>query len=306
MAGLLSYVVRGRAQAAATSAAFAVVSLRVPPVLYLSGAVIGVMTLRYGALEGGLMVAGSSLLAAVFAALVVQTAMPVLAFAVAMWVPVWLLAMVLRLTQAQGLMLAASGVMGIAAALGLRLALGDPTAWWRGVLHATFVAGAKQAGVNLHGAALQRLSHVLDALAPLMTGMVAAGTVLGLVLTVLLARWWHATLDNRGGFGREFRALRLPPALAVVTIVLLVAAVALAGAWSGMVARDLLFTLLVLWLFQGMAVVHALVRGRKGGTGWLVAVYGLLVLLPLQAVMLVSLVGFVDTWMRFRERVAPR
>ena len=48
-----------------------------------------------------------------------------------------------------------------------------------------------------------------DLWATRMAAFFGAVTTAGLMLTLVLARWWHAVLDNPGGFGREFRALRV-------------------------------------------------------------------------------------------------
>lgn len=304
VASFLEYLVRGRTQAMTASSVCAVVSLKVPPVLYLSGAMIGVMALRYGAAEGLVTVAGSAALAAVFTWLVVDTAMPVLAFAVATWVPVWLLAVVLRTTRSQGVMLATAGALGALVVVGTHLVLGNAVEWWRHLLEQLFVNGAQHAGLHMNAADTRRIGAMIRELAPMMTGLVAAATVFGLVLTVLIARWWHALLDNRGGFGREFRALALPRSVAVVALIVVALGV-LADRLTGGVARDLVWTVLVLYFLQGLALVHALIKARGRTVGWLVALYALLLFVPLQMVVLVAVGGYVEAWMNFRGRFSP-
>lgn len=301
MAALLAYLVRGRTQAMTASSVCAVISLKLPPVLYLSGAVIGVMALRYGAAEGLITVAGSAALAAVFTWLVVDTAMPVLAFAVATWVPVWLLAVVLRSTRSQGVMLATAGALGALVVVATHLALGNAAAWWHHVLEELFVNGAQHAGLHMNAADTKRIGAMIRELAPMMTGLVAAATVFGLVLTVLIARWWHALLDNRGGFGREFRVLALPRPVAVVALAVVALAV-LADRLTGGVARDLVWTVLVMYFLQGLAVMHALVKARSRSVGWLVALYALLLFVPLQMATLVAVGGYIEAWMNLRQR----
>ena len=45
---------------------------------------------------------------------------------------------------------------------------------------------------------------------------------------LLIGRWWHAILDNPGGFAREFQGLRLDRRISIVTVAL-VLLVAYAG-----------------------------------------------------------------------------
>jgi len=303
MAGMLSYVVSGRIQAATTSSLFAVASLKLPPLSYLSGAVIGVMTLRFGVTEGALMIAGSGLIAGLICWMLFATAIPVLAFAAATWVPVWLLALLLRASASQGAMLAGATAIGVAIVFGFHLLLGEPAMWWRDAMSGFLFDNAERAGMVLDAEQKAQLQGLIDVVSPHMSGLVAGGTVLGLALTVMLARWWQATLDNPGGFGREFRALRLPRQLVVAAGVLLVLAV-LADAATGGVAGDVMWTVLVAFVLQGLSVVHAVVAGRPRSGVWLAGVYLLLALLTLQAALLLAMVGFSDEWLGLRRRFA--
>ena len=263
------------------------------------------MTLRYGVREGAYMVVGSALLAGLICVLMFGTLTPVVVFAVATWIPVWLLASVLRGSASQGLMLAACGVLGVVGVLLLHLFLEDAARWWRQLLDDVFVVSARDAGLLDSADDLAQVQAVLDVLAVHMTGIVAAGAILGLVVTVLLARWWHASLDNPGGFGEEFRALMMPPRFAVAAGVVLAAAL-FANESTGRIAGDLAWALLMLYLIQGLAVMHSVVHARRASKGWLVGLYVLLGVLPLQATTLLAATGYADTWLGMRARVARR
>lgn len=155
------------------------------------------------------------------------------------------------------------------------------------------------------GAGQEQLSALIHTLAPIMTGLVVAGTVLGLALTLFLARWWHALVDNPGGFGREFRALRLDRRFAPVAVLIVLVAL-LANALTGGLAGELALVVVVLYMLQGLAVIHAIVNMRGASVGWLVGVYLLLFLLPPQVMMLLALIGFTDMWMNLRARAGRR
>ena len=303
MAGMLSYIASGRVQAATTSSLFAVASLKLPPLSYLSGAVIGVMTLRFGVTEGALMIAGSGLIAGVICWMLFATATPVLAFAAATWVPVWLLSLLLRASGSQGLMLAGAMTAGVAIVLGFHLLLVDPAGWWSETMTAFLFGNAERAGVVLDAEQSAQLQGLIDALAPHMSGLVAGGTVLGLTLTVMMARCWQAALDNKGGFGREFRALRLPRPLVVAAGLLLVVTVLADGATGG-IAGNLLWTVLMAFVVQGLAVAHAVLAGRPRAGAWLLGIYLLLGLLTLQVALVLAMVGFSDEWLGLRRRFA--
>lgn len=303
MAGMLSYIASGRVQAATTSSLFAVASLKLPPLSYLSGAVIGLMTLRFGLTEGALMIAGSGLIAGIICWMLFATATPVLAFAAATWVPVWLLSLLLRSSASQGMMLAGATTIGMVIVFGFHMLLGDASAWWREAMNGFLFGNAERAGMDLGADQTAQLQGLIDAVSPHMSGLVAAGTVLGLALTVLLARWWQAALDNPGGFGREFRALRLPRRMVVAAGLLLVVAT-LGNAATGGIAGDLMWTLLVVFLLQGLAVAHAVLAGRPRAGVWLMGIYLLLALLTLQVALVLAMIGFSDEWLGLRRRFA--
>ncbi len=92
---LLTFIMRGRVHAMTASAVCAVLSLVVPPLSYISGAIIGLATLKHGPREGALVVAGSLLLAGFFALAMVGSVMPAGAFLLMSWLPAWILAWVL-------------------------------------------------------------------------------------------------------------------------------------------------------------------------------------------------------------------
>ncbi|MGF1612910.1 MAG: hypothetical protein ACFCVA_03100 [Gammaproteobacteria bacterium] len=297
----VSYVLRGRTQAITVAAACAALSLLLPPVSYVSGAVIGLATLRNGAHEGGLVIAGSVLLAGALTWLLVGSVYPIMVFAVLTWIPVWLLAQVLRVTANQGSVLLVAGALGALALGVVHLVVADPAAWWEALLQRFVDDAVEGAPALASGAGKEQLAELIHVLAPIMTGLVAAATVLGLILALFLARWWHALVDNPGGFGREFRSLAIDPRFAPVALVIMLLAV-LANAMTGGLAGESALIVVVLYMLQGLAVVHSVVNTRGASLGWLVGLYVLLVLLPPQVILLLALTGFIDVWMKFRAR----
>jgi uncharacterized protein YybS (DUF2232 family) len=293
---------RGRFQAITVSAVCAALCLLFPPLSYISGAVIGLVTLRNGVLEGAYVIGGSVLLAGVFTAVMVSSPYPVVVFAVVTWIPVWLLAVVLRSGQSQGLAVTAAGVVGAFGVIALNLLLDSPAAWWRELLDQAIFQTVKQSQLDVDTQTLDRLAGVLDDVAPLMTGLVAAGTVFGLFLTLMLARWWHALLDNPGGFGKEFRALRVDRRVAVVAIIITALALFTEGTVRS-VCGELLWLVGVVYIFQCLAVIHSVVVSRGAAVGWLVALYVLLAVFPPQVLVLLAIGGFIDAWVDLRHRL---
>ena len=294
MRSVLIFVMRGRVHVITACAVCSVLSLILFPFHYVSGALLGLATLRNGALEGAFVLIGSTLLGGAFMFAAIETPRPAGILALLSWAPVWVTAAVLRRTRSQGAALAAAGLILASAIVVVRLLLGDPTPWWRGVLEEFFswVAASNDWG------------PFIDRIAPLMTGFVAAGALLGLAVTLMLARWWHATIDRPGGFGEEFRELRLPTAAGY-------AALGLAGiAWFAagplaVLAYEWLMILVVLFGLQGIALAHYTVRRRNASSAWLVGGYVALAIMPQPSAavaLALAVVGLSDTWFDYRRR----
>ena len=224
----------------------------------------------------------------------IDTFRPALFLALLSWVPLWVLAAVLRHTRSQGAALAAGGLIAAATVVGARLYLGDPAAWWTKVLEDFF----SWFSVSSDWGAF------IDRIAPLMTGVVAAGALLGLAVTLVLARWWHAVLDRPGGFGEEFRALRLPRHSGYAALVL--CAVAWFGSgWASDLAFEWLMILVVLFGLQGVALVHYVVKRRNASVAWLAGLYVALAIVPQpgsEVALGLALAGLSDIWVDYRRR----
>jgi len=199
----------------------------------------------------------------------------------------------------------------LAAALAVALLLlavfivyGNPELWWRGVAHdfltvvnqAMEQRGAGQA-VTTDGplaALTAEQQAMIDRMAPLMTGAVAASGFSTMVAAVLLARSWQAGLYNPGGFQPEFHRLAFGKMVTLAGAAVIAAA--WATSWPVLVAAALLVG--AVFMFQGIAVAHALVKRHGMSRGWLVGMY---ILLGQIAILLVAL-GMLDNWLNLRRQ----
>lgn len=295
MRALAKFVMSRRIQAVLVAVGFALLGLLLPPASYLSGAAVALVTLRRGAREGVLIIAGATAAAAVLAGLVLGDTVPALVFVLGMWLPLWLLAIVWRNTVSLAWTLQAAAGIGVLTVVLMHLVLQDPAAWWRALLEALRPA-MEQAGVFADGAAME---GALDAAARLMTGLMAAALVFSLMISLFIARWWQAALYNPGGFRQEFHALRADRRIAVVLVVVLLLSLVDRGV-IGALATDLAMVGIVLYLFQGLALIHGMVAAFRANVFWLVGLYALMVLASPQMVLLLSAMGFADTWFDFR------
>jgi len=294
MRALAAFVLSGRGQAALVAGAFALLSFLLPPAGYLAAAVVGLVTLRQGWLAGAATGLLAGVGAGVLSALALGTAFPVLVLAGLLWLPVWLMAQVLRRIPSQGFAISLAGVAGSGVVVLMYALPGSPADRWRALLEGTVVPMLAEQGIALDAEVLQRVAEV-------MTGVIAAASVLGASASLFLARWWQSLLFNPGGFGAEFRALRVDRWLAYGTVLVLAALVLLAAP-ARRPAAELLLVALVIYTIQGLAVAHALLGARRGGGGWLAALYVGLALLWPYPLLVLGAVGLVDTWVDFRAR----
>ncbi|QJD30120.1 hypothetical protein [Methylococcus geothermalis] len=192
----------------------------------------------------------------------------------------------------QGPALLFIGAVCMAGVIAIELISGDATAFWRSWLqHAVKgVRGATVQGFEENGTLV------------LMNGLMAfliGGTAF---LTLLLARWWQSLLYNPDQFGPEFQRLRLPrPALAAA-----VALVVIAHFWRPALQMHLLLVGIMVYAFQGLAVVHGVVAQRGiGWIGWLPP-YLALVFVPQFGTVGLAALGAVDALANFRRLPAAK
>ncbi|HFC53164.1 MAG TPA: DUF2232 domain-containing protein [Gammaproteobacteria bacterium] len=293
---LATYTMRSRTSAVVVVLVAAILSLLLPPFSYLSGAALGLVTLRHGGRDGLVVMALAASLF-VLPALVSGGSGMVAIFAAVVWFPVWLLALLLRQTVSLPLVVVAAMLLGAMSVVAIHLALADPEAWWRGKLE-LLQPVLSEAGWNEID-----IRQGLDVLAGAMTAMLAGAVMVTPLISLFIARWWQAQLYNPGGWRKEFHELRMPAPLMWVAAAVVVVALATSGGMQRL-AGDLLLLFMLGYMLQGLGVIHNLVYRRGLHVGWLVALYALLLIIP-QIAVLVAVVGIVDSWADFRSRIEP-
>ena len=289
MGGFLRFVTRSRYHAIGVSA----LSLLMPPFSFVGGAVIGLATLRYGAAEGVVVLAGSAAVFAVAMWALAGSIAPALVFVVVTGLPAFALCGLLRARASQGFVLVAATLATGAAIVMLYLAVPDPAQWWLDVFTAFLATGTD-------GADSRGFEPIAELLRTVVTGLPIAVMVTSMCI-VFLARWAHAALDNPGEFGREFRALRVGRRFATGAGAAAVLALFAAPRGAG-VGHDLLVLIMAACAIQGIAMVHGLVASRRGARAWIVAMYASLLLVTPAAVLALSVAGFSDAWLDYRVR----
>ena len=298
MLGLASFIMRGRSQAALVAAVFAILSLLFPLTGMLSSATLALATLRQGPVEGLLVGLFAGLASGLFAFAALGSPVPALGFALALWLPVWALAVMLRNSGSPALTVTTAGLMGLAILIGLKVGVADPAAYWAELMEPVR-KGQIEGGIltDAEGQAL-----ILE-VARWMTGAFAATFYFQALLALFLGRWWQSLLYNPGGFGAEFRDLRLGKGLGVLGLALMAFILVMGeNQW----AADLLILITPLFLLQGLALIHWLVKAMQANRGWLIGLYALFLLALPHAQVLTAGLGLADIWVNVRAKVKPR
>jgi len=278
-------------QAAGLLASLAIASLLFLPLIYVCGAVAALLAMQLGLTKAASATAWAMGLLCLSTALLLGTPWMGMGLGVLIWLPALLLGAVVGNAGAlaaglQWLMLASLLVTGSFYGL-----LTDPAAWWHERLDQYVQANRDDGWWQALGVYPQKL---IDSVAGFMPGSLGMGLFLGFAICLLLGRYWPAALFRAGAFGQEFRVLAFGriPAVALAMLLLL-------GTLQVMAAVNLAVVLLTVFMLQGLAVAHALVKARHLSVLWLAGLYGVLMLIP-QVIVLVAAVGASDNWMNWR------
>jgi len=287
MRALAEFIMRGRVQATLVVAGAAVL----PLLFWLSAAAVCLVLLRRG--SDALSVLGVGVLSVLVSWHFLQdpTALLVLLGTCG-------LALVLRAGYSWNRVLLVSTAVGLLCAVSL------------GTVFGSFIESLAQTFQHVMplvmGESYEKLSAdqkaVLASLAvPLLIISTAVSLQVFSVLCLILGRYWQALLYNPGGFGREFRAIRIPKRVALS--LLAVMCVAPLIGWSALILLPLCSVPL---FFAGLSLLHGLVAQKKLASFWLVGFY--VTVLPLMHLIgpLFVVLAIVDSLIDIRGRLASK
>ncbi len=284
------YTMKGPNQALLAALLLSVLSIWFAPFGLLLGAVIALVTLRVGEMEGF-----KTLAVAVVANLVISTFLlgSSLLSLVAVFeymLPIWLIALVLRKTNSLASAIHLSMLMAGIALVGFHVVVGDTVVWWQEVFNSLLLPIMEQAEVNIS-------SEVIENIAKIATLVLAVSAVFLWVSITFIARWWQAQLYYPGRFSKNFYQIRLPTNVAYLAIVVVITSLVVKSAFS----QDLAGVLIAGLLFPGLAIAHNVIAVKEMSRAWLVSLYILLFLFP-QTILIIAAVGLADTWLDIRSR----
>lgn len=280
MRALAEYVMKGRLQAVIV----AVVATGSVLFAWIGAAAVALVTLRRGASQGSQVLFWAMCPALVIAAMGDTGPATTL-------LGVMLAAVILRQTASWQLALLAAVASGVLTA----------------VVMATLGQDYVEEILRLLGDAFKQLAseskESIESVTPTVSqisGLLGLSNAFVVVVSLILARWWQSVLYNPGGFGSEFKSLRLSPQLTVLLV-----ALGLVVSMLGVDYRLWALIFVLPLIFAGIALVHALVEKRKLSSNWLVIFYISCVLLD-PAKILLLFAAIIDSWFDIRARVSDR
>lgn len=294
---LANFTMQGRWQAALMASLLAVAAMLVPPLNYLASGIIVLATLRTGPQEGARVLAAALIVFAIAAAVLFKQVWLTAILFLSAWLPVYLVTLVLGYSRSLAKAMITAAAIGLLGVLLMHLFVADPSNWWQQTLAPFMQMLTEQQSWQLSDADTEQL---FANLAGMMTGLLAAAMTFNIIVAVLIGRAWQADLYDKGAFGREFTHITLGKPLAILTAALMLLSVT-PWAENLPVLVDSLSVLLVLFAFQGIAVVHAIVWERQKSTAWLIVMYVLLVLMLPQMASLLATLGITEQWFNFRK-----
>lgn len=281
MRALAEFIMRGRAQACAVAFLGNLFPL-------ISPAAVGLVSLRKGSQEGVVVLlwAGLPLIASYF----FDQGSSLLTFVSGLSLLMTLIsANVLRVTGSWQWTILTSMLTAVVVMLAIALMLSTDVDLLVDRLSTMFAEIAQQQSSQVEPFIASR---------PLVLGLGALMLAVSTILCLFVSRWWQAMLYNPGGFGEEFRQLRLDVRAAGLSIIAFIVALYLPTDyrfWAELMVLPL--------VLSGLSLMHYGVNVAALGKAWLVFMYvGLVVSGPVIGGLLVGL-GLADSLLNLRLRL---
>nr|WP_008058986.1 MULTISPECIES: hypothetical protein [unclassified Pseudomonas]EJN28764.1 hypothetical protein PMI35_02978 [Pseudomonas sp. GM78]NYU03843.1 hypothetical protein [Pseudomonas sp. SbOxS1] len=288
MRALAEFIMRGRMQATLVVAGCAAL-----PLLYWLGAAAGCLVLLRRGLRDALGVLALGLLPALIWWLYSDDPRALLVLLGSAS-----LALVLRASESWNRVLLVSIAMGVVFSVVLGAVFGPQIEM---LAQALIKVMPSLLGEVYQQMSVDEQARFASLITPILTGLIAALLQIVSVLSLIVGRYWQALLYNPGGFGREFRAVRIPLGPAMLLLAGMVVTPNLGVQMSMLVPLCS-----VPLVFAGLALIHGLVAQKRLARFWLVGLYVTLLLFMQLIYPLLVVLAIVDSLIDFRGRLAPK
>ena len=264
------------------------VTLLLPAPQITSGAIMALLVLAQGTRLAVIEAFVAAAILAVTSLILGGTLTSVIVLMAGTWVPVMLLALLLVTMRSLTLTLQVSVIVAVATMLLFQVAVPDPAAFWQPYLN-VMEAVIRENGLQLDTSMLT--AEVMTISAVLVFWMLYTAAL-------LIGYWLYRGLPRETvDFGR-FRDLNFGRVIAFTLALVSLLAFVIDVAWLSNVA----FIVFVMFMMQGLAIVHWL---HGEGVLPVIAVVSVYLLMPFLQVLLVvvlAMIGYTDAWIGFRHR----
>ena len=268
-------------------------TVTLPYVSLLSGVTLILLVLKVGARLAAIEVALAGAVVTLIGVVLSAPLELTLANTLSVWVPAYLLAVLLQKTRSLTLTLQVSVLIAVLAMSGFYLAVDNPAEFWRDVW--TVIAEAwREAGL------VEQADLVVEQMATLTQQMTLFVTFISWFLhaiSCVLGYLLYRQLPGETADYGQFRELNFGRVIAVTLAIASVAAFLTGSVWLQSVAFVMF---LVFWL-QGLAVLHWMHAAGHLPVFGVIAVYVLMPILNAILVMSLAVVGYIDAWFRLRR-----
>lgn len=294
---MAGFIMAGRIQAAIFVIVSTLVSLMLPPMIVFSSAAIAHITLRKGWQQGIIysLIATATLM--VISGLLQQDVSRGLLAGLVTWFPILFIASVLAISNSWSKTLQLILLIAVVGVLLFHFMYPDAATFWVQLLEP--LKPLLKQSYQFSDAEIDESVMIAS---QWMTGTFAATFALLTIISLMIARNWQAMLFNPGGFGEEFRQIRIGKPASIG----LLAGIALAVFTNNQMITELIMVAIAIFMFQGLSVAHGLVKLRGMRVGWLIALYALMFILLIQMIALLATFGLIDNYVDFRQKQASK
>jgi hypothetical protein len=300
---MAKFIMAGPLQAIGFILLFAILSVFMPLTGLLSNAAIGLVTLRLG-WRRGLMIAlaGSAVLGGLN--LILQgNPLAGFVFGLLAWLPMIGISALLGDTASWSRTLVVLFGVVVAGVVLFHLSVADPIQYWQAQpIWKEFAGLVDTMQVIPADVSPADKQQILDAVAQMIVGSIAATIVVLLIISLLIARHWQAMLYNPGGFREEWLNLRIGKVAAIFMVGMIILALVSKEASS----IDVVLVGLAVFVFQGISLVHGTLALTQQHPAWLIGLYVTLFLMPVQVGVLLAAFGIIDGLADFRSQIKAR
>jgi hypothetical protein len=290
---LAEFIMRGRCYAVIVASVLAMISLAITPLIVVSSGTIGLVTLRRGASEGTVVLAGAGLLTLGFGMLLNADPWLIPLYVALIWLPVWLIALVLREGKHISLAVEVAVMLSVVGVLVFYLFNTDAAAFWKQWLPQIM---PKNIPADM-------AKQIVDFLALHMTGAAALMVVMIALLGLFMGRWWQAQLYNPDGFRKEFLGIHAQVRTAILLLIVVLVTIAKFGKISE-ISLNTLIPLVMLYVVVGISVLHSVLAKTnmaKVAVPMFYTMFALSMIMNRTMLPIVALVGLADTWLDVRK-----